>query len=109
MRGNCHKYAHVPHNHRSCFSVEEQQYQSDWMLLRVDENKKPDVVPSKNMQVAVILADAKSKDPGLVLQILRELTKGSTGKDLSLDDLARLVWSIGPTGQVRRPYLACPC
>lgn len=52
------------------------------------------------LQVTVTLADAKNRDPALVLQVLKEMTKGQAAREMSLVDLAKVVWSIGPTAQV---------
>lgn len=51
-------------------------------------------------QITVTLADAKNRDPVLVLQVLKEMTKGPAAREMSLVDMAKVVWSIGPTAQV---------
>ncbi|GMH43901.1 hypothetical protein BSKO_11835 [Bryopsis sp. KO-2023] len=59
-------------------------------------------------QICITLADAKNRDAGLVLQVLKEMVKPSAGKELSVSDLAKTVWSVGPTGQVnkeQRPFI----
>ena len=53
-------------------------------------------------QVCITLADAKNRDAGLVLQVLKEMVKPSAANELSVSDLAKTVWSVGPTGQVGR-------